>query len=216
MRLLMLLLAFGLTTPALAAPVVEDADALYGLGLSMAQQMGPFDLSAEDLDHVIKGLRDGIAGTPSQPLEGLDPKIRALVASRSGRVLAKAKAEGALFQAKVGKEPGAQTTKTGLVFVPIKPGTGASPTLANKVTVHYRGTFMDGREFDSSYKRGEPTSFPLGGVVPCWKEGVAMMKKGGKAKLVCPSDLAYGDRGAPPDISPGATLVFEVELLEIK
>ncbi|MBC7482913.1 MAG: FKBP-type peptidyl-prolyl cis-trans isomerase [Rhizobacter sp.] len=113
------------------------------------------------------------------------------------------------------KEPGAVTTASGLVYRSMKDGTGASPTAADTVKVNYRGTFPDGREFDSSYKRNEPAQFPLGGVIPCWTEGVQRMKVGGKAKLTCPAAIAYGSRGAGGSIPPNATLHFEVELLEI-
>ena len=113
------------------------------------------------------------------------------------------------------KETGAQVTKSGLVYAVIKEGTGASPKATDKVKVHYKGTFPDGKEFDSSYKRNEPTEFPLNGVIPCWTEGVQLMKTGGKAKLTCPSAIAYGQRGAGGVIPPNATLVFEIELLAI-
>jgi FKBP-type peptidyl-prolyl cis-trans isomerase FkpA len=97
----------------------------------------------------------------------------------------------------------------------LKPGTGASPKATDTVKVHYRGTLTNGTEFDSSYKRNEPTSFPLNRVIACWTEGVQKMKVAGKARLVCPSSIAYGDRGSPPSIPGGATLVFEIELLEV-
>jgi len=116
---------------------------------------------------------------------------------------------------KAAAEPGAKRTSSGLVYRELKAGTGASPTAADTVKVHYRGTLTDGTEFDSSYKRNEPISFPLRGVIPCWTEGVQMMKVGGKSQLVCPSSIAYGDIGHPPKIPGGATLVFEVELLGI-
>ena len=114
------------------------------------------------------------------------------------------------------KEPGATVSSSGLVYRSLKDGTGASPKASDKVSVHYRGTFPDGREFDSSYKRGQPISFPLSGVIPCWTEGVQRMKVGGKAKLTCPPQIAYGARGAGGVIPPNATLVFEVELLGIE
>lgn len=114
------------------------------------------------------------------------------------------------------KEPGAVVTKTGLVYRSLKDGSGASPTAAHTVKVHYKGTFPDGKEFDSSYARGTPIEFPLGGVIPCWTEGVQRMKVGGKAKLTCPSAIAYGERGAGGVIPPNATLLFEVELLGVK
>jgi FKBP-type peptidyl-prolyl cis-trans isomerase FkpA len=113
------------------------------------------------------------------------------------------------------KEAGAVVTSSGLVYRALKDGTGASPSASDKVKVHYRGTFPDGKEFDSSYKRGEPIEFPLNGVIPCWTEGVQRMKVGGKAKLTCPSAIAYGARGAAGVIPPNATLLFEVELLGI-
>jgi FKBP-type peptidyl-prolyl cis-trans isomerase FkpA len=113
------------------------------------------------------------------------------------------------------KEDGAAVSSSGLVYRSLKDGSGASPTATDKVKVHYRGTFPDGREFDSSYKRGEPIEFPLNGVIKCWTEGVQRMKVGGKAKLTCPPQIAYGERGAGGVIPPNSTLVFEVELLGI-
>ena len=98
----------------------------------------------------------------------------------------------------------------------LREGSGSSPTAADRVKVHYHGTFEDGRVFDSSVQRGEPAVFPLGGVIPCWTQGLQQMKVGGKAKLTCPPGLAYGERGAPPTIPPNATLIFEVELLAIQ
>jgi len=113
------------------------------------------------------------------------------------------------------KEPGAVVTTSGLVYRSLKDGAGASPSASDKVKVHYRGTFPDGREFDSSYKRNEAIEFPLNGVIKCWTEGVQRMKVGGKAKLTCPPAIAYGERGAGGVIPPNATLLFEVELLAI-
>ena len=113
------------------------------------------------------------------------------------------------------KEEGAVVTPSGLVYRSLKEGTGASPTASDKVKVHYRGTFPDGKEFDSSYKRNEAIEFPLNGVIKCWTEGVQRMKVGGKAKLTCPAGIAYGERGAGGVIPPNATLLFEVELLAI-
>lgn len=104
----------------------------------------------------------------------------------------------------------------GLVFQSLQEGSGASPAATDTVRVHYRGTFPDGREFDSSYKRGQPAEFPLNRVIPCWTEGVQRMKPGGKARLICPPGLAYGERGAGGVIPPNATLHFEIELLSVK
>lgn len=107
------------------------------------------------------------------------------------------------------------TTASGLIYQSLKEGTGESPKATDTVKVHYRGTFPDGKEFDSSYKRGEPTEFPLNGVIRCWTEGVQRMKPGGKAKLICPPGIAYGSRGAGGVIPPNATLHFEIELLSV-
>lgn len=108
------------------------------------------------------------------------------------------------------------TTPSGLVYQSLKEGVGASPAATDTVKVHYRGTFADGKEFDSSYKRGEPTEFPLNRVIPCWTEGVQRMKPGGKARLTCPPSIAYGERGAGGVIPPNATLTFEIELVSVR
>jgi FKBP-type peptidyl-prolyl cis-trans isomerase FkpA len=113
------------------------------------------------------------------------------------------------------KEPGAKVTASGLVFRSLQDGQGISPMATDKVRVHYRGTFPDGKEFDSSYKRNQTIEFPLNGVIPCWTEGVQLMKVGGKAKLTCPPAIAYGSRGAGGVIPPNATLQFEVELVAV-
>ena len=117
---------------------------------------------------------------------------------------------GALAQTK------SETLPSGVIIEHLKEGAGASPTAADTVVAHYRGTLMDGKEFDSSYKRGEPIAFPLNRVVPCWTQGMQKIKVGGKAKLTCPAATAYGERGVPGVIPPGATLNFEVELVSIK
>ncbi|MDD5285644.1 MAG: FKBP-type peptidyl-prolyl cis-trans isomerase [Desulfuromonadaceae bacterium] len=117
---------------------------------------------------------------------------------------------------KAAKEKGAVKTASGMVYKSIKEGKGKSPGASNVVEVNYRGTLTNGTEFDSSYKRNQSISFPLSGVIPCWTEGVQKMKAGGKARLVCPPELAYGSRGAGNAVPPNATLIFEVELLNIK
>jgi FKBP-type peptidyl-prolyl cis-trans isomerase FkpA len=123
--------------------------------------------------------------------------------------------EATAYLDKAAAQPGAQKTASGLVYRELKAGSGAHPAATDVVKVHYKGTLIDGTEFDSSYKRNEPASFPLNRVIPCWTEGVQMMKVGGKSQLVCPSAIAYGDAGSPPVIPGGATLIFEVELLGI-
>src|SRR5262249_1177399 len=106
-------------------------------------------------------------------------------------------------------------TASGLLYIPIKEGTGTSPTPADRVKVHYTGKNIDGSVFDSSVRRGQPATFGLNQIIACWQEGLQLMKAGGKARVRTPSNLAYGDSGAPPDIAPGATLDFEIELLEV-
>jgi FKBP-type peptidyl-prolyl cis-trans isomerase FkpA len=127
----------------------------------------------------------------------------------------KASSDSSGYLEKAASQPGAVKTGSGLVYREIRAGSGGSPTATDTVEVNYRGTLVDGTEFDSSYKRGEPISFPLNGVIPCWTEGLQKMKVGGKSQLVCPSAIAYKDAGSPPVIPGGATLVFEVELLAI-
>ncbi len=116
---------------------------------------------------------------------------------------------------KAAAQPGAVRTPSGLVYRELRAGSGGSPSASDTVTVNYRGTLVDGTEFDSSYKRNEPAQFPLNQVIPCWTEGLQKMKVGGKAELVCPASIAYGEAGSPPTIPGGATLIFEVELLRI-
>ena len=126
-----------------------------------------------------------------------------------------ATAQNAVLDA-AAKEPGAEVTASGIVYRSLVDGTGASPTALDRVRVHYRGTFPDGKEFDSSYARNEPADFPLNRVIKCWTTGVQRMKVGGKAKLTCPSSTAYGEKGAGDgEIPPNATLVFEVELIAV-
>jgi FKBP-type peptidyl-prolyl cis-trans isomerase FkpA len=144
------------------------------------------------------------------------PAALALVAALVAGTTSLARADDAAALAAAGKEKGAVTTPSGLVFLSVKDGSGAKPTALDTVKVNYRGTFTDGREFDSSAKNGGPISFPLNKVIKCWTEGVQMMKVGGKAKLTCPSAIAYGPRGAGGGaIPPDATLQFDVELLSI-
>ena len=146
--------------------------------------------------------------------------IRRLAIRLATMALAGAAASSGFAQttsaAEAAKEIGATVTPSGLVYRSLHEGAGAAPSASSVVKVHYRGTFLDGREFDSSYKRGEPIEFPLNGVIKCWTEGVQKMKVGGKAKLTCPASIAYGSRGAGGVIPPNATLNFDVELLGVK
>jgi FKBP-type peptidyl-prolyl cis-trans isomerase FkpA len=129
--------------------------------------------------------------------------------------LSQEKQNGQAYLDKAAEQPGAKRTTSGLLYVPITEGSGASPTPADRVKVHYTGKLIDGTVFDSSVRRGQPATFGLNQIIACWQEGLQLMRAGGKARIVSPSKLAYGDSGAPPDIPPGATLDFEIELLEV-
>jgi FKBP-type peptidyl-prolyl cis-trans isomerase FkpA len=222
MRIRLLCFAIGLlflTTPLSAAspdPVNDDQKTLYALGLAISQSLGTFSLSETELDMVKNGITDGVLKRPQKvDLQTFGPKIQQLQQSRLSVAAESEKKAGAAFTAKAASEKGATKTESGIVITSIKPGTGAMPKATDTVKVHYHGTLTDGTVFDSSIKRGEPATFPLNKVIKCWTEGVQQIKVGGKSRLVCPSNLAYGDSGSPPVIKPGSTLVFEVELLEI-
>jgi FKBP-type peptidyl-prolyl cis-trans isomerase FkpA len=201
-------------TPARTAALTDEQKPIYALGLLLQRSLDQFDLTAAELDIVKRALTDAAARKPAIDIEEWGPKIEAFAGARAARVVAREKAASVAYLAKAAAEPGVVRTDSGLVYRDLSAGTGPSPTASDTVKVHYRGTLINGTEFDSSYKRNEPAQFPLGGVIPCWTEGVQKLKVGGKARLVCPSDLAYGDAGRP-SIPGGATLVFEVELLEI-
>ncbi|HLF55958.1 MAG TPA: FKBP-type peptidyl-prolyl cis-trans isomerase [Thermoanaerobaculia bacterium] len=193
----------------------EDAKTVYAVGFSLWRNLAQLDLSPEEVAIVRRALDDAAAGRePAISIDQYTPKIQAFARARSTRRAAAEKEKGVAFLAAAAAEPGAVKTESGLVYRELVAGTGAVPAATDTVSVHYRGTLVDGTQFDSSYERGEPAQFPLNRVVRCWTEGLQLMKVGGKARLVCPSDLAYGDRGRP-SIPPGATLVFEVELLDI-
>jgi len=192
----------------------EDAKTIYAIGLTLWRNLSSLDLSAEEIELIERALADSAAGKPAVELNEYGPKIQALARERATRRAEKEKGLGAEYLAKAAAEPGAVRTESGMVYRELVAGVGDSPIGDQAVKVHYRGTLVDGTEFDSSYGRGEPAEFPLSRVIKCWSEGMQRMKPGGRAILVCPSELAYGDRGRP-GIPGGATLVFDVELLEI-
>jgi len=194
----------------------EDEKTLYALGLALSRNVASFGLSAADLELVKEGLADGALNRqPKVEFETYAPKIQQLKQARSAAAAEQEKKASEPFLAKAAAEKGATKTASGLIYSEITPGTGEQPKATDTVKVHYKGTLTDGTVFDSSVQRGQPATFPLNGVIKCWTEGVQMMKVGGKSKLICPADIAYGDHGSPPKIKPGATLIFEVELLDI-
>src|SRR6185369_12596365 len=209
---LALLLVF--VAPVLAAdPQTDEQKAFYALGVGLSKQLMQLQpLTAGEVEMINAGLGDALNGKPAKAdPEQFGPKIREIAQARMKVAGEAEKKKGVEFL-----EKGAKKNESGLVYSETTPGTGDQPKASDTVKVNYRGTLIDGTEFDSSYKRNQPATFPLSGVIKCWTEGLQLMKVGGKSKLVCPSDIAYGDRGSPPTIKPGSTLIFEVELLSIE
>ena len=216
-----LLLATGCPPPAKAPEQpkldTDDAKAIYALGLLIAERIDQFQLSESELAVFEEGLSDGVMKREKK----VDPKtlgqqMQAFAKARQMAAAETEKKESAAYVDQMAAEPGATKAPEGYVLKTITDGTGPNPSPNDVVKVNYHGTLRDGTVFDSSVQRGEPAEFPLGHVIPCWTDALQKMKVGGKYKLTCPSDIAYGDRGSPPAIRPGAALTFEVELLEIK
>lgn len=194
----------------------DDERILYALGVVLGENIGDFSLSEAEYAVVASGMADAVRDAEYRVDMGLyGPRIQELADRRLSAGVEIEKAAAAEFAAEIAAEPGAELSTSGLVFVPVNPGEGAMPAATDVVRVHYHGTLRDGSVFDSSRERGTPAEFGLNQVIPCWTEGVQKMQVGSTARLLCPSDIAYGDRGAPPDIPGGAALLFEVELLEI-
>ena len=195
----------------------------YAIGVDIGNSLSPVKAEV-DIDALINGMEEALAGKTPR----LDDETREKVKSEVSRRLqakqmeertakaAAAKEAGEKFLAENGKREGVKTTASGLQYEILTEGSGAMPKATDKVTVHYKGTLIDGTEFDSSYSRGQPVTFPLGNVIPGWTEGLQLVKAGGKAKLYIPSALAYGERGAGAKIGPNEALVFEVELVSIE
>jgi FKBP-type peptidyl-prolyl cis-trans isomerase len=194
----------------------DDQKTIYAIGQAMARQLEQFGFTPGEVTILVAGVQDALTKAKAPiDVEAQSKQIRPFAEKRQAAAVAKEKEASKPFLDKAAAEPGAKKTESGLIITEITPGTGPSPKDTDKVKVNYKGTLTDGTEFDSSYKRNEPATFPLKGVIKCWTEALQLMKVGGKSKLVCPSDIAYGNSGRPPLIKPGAPLVFEVELLEI-
>ncbi len=194
----------------------DDQKTIYAMGLTLAGNLALFNFSEEEFELVVEGIRDGaLKRPPKVDAKQYRAKIQTL---RRSRLQTQAEAEKKASQAFLDKEAameGAERSESGLVYREIEAGSGESPTRTNTVRVHYHGTLRDGTVFDSSVDRGTPFVTKLTSVIACWTEGVQKMAVGGKARLVCPSQIAYRDRGSPPHIKPGATIAFDVELIEI-
>jgi FKBP-type peptidyl-prolyl cis-trans isomerase FkpA len=200
--------------PAPLELTTDDEKAVYAVGLTMYRQLAQLDLSPAEMEIVKRALADAVANKPLVELSEWSPKVQPFAIARGARVKEREKAASAVYLAKAAAEPGAVKSESGMIYREVRPGTGESPKATDTVKVNYRGTLINGTEFDSSYKRNEPAQFALNAVIKCWTEGVQKIKTGGKSVLICPSDLAYGDQGRP-SIPGGATLIFEIELLEI-
>lgn len=190
----------------------------YSIGLNIG-----FNFKKQNLDlnpdALLSGVKDAMANKPAMTENEVRDTMAAFQKEMADKQKAagdKNKADGEKFLADNKKKSGVKTTASGLQYKVLKDGSGATPGPTDTVTVNYRGTLIDGTEFDSSYKRGEPATFPVGGVIKGWTEALQMMKKGSKYQLFIPASLAYGERGAPPDIGANSTLIFEVELVDIK
>jgi FKBP-type peptidyl-prolyl cis-trans isomerase len=193
----------------------DDDKTLYALGLVFANQLGVFKLTPTELEIVKAGLTDGILKKPAKvELETFGPKIKPLADARIAAGAVDEKKKGKAFLDTIAAKPKIKKTASGLLMETITEGSGKSPAPTDKVKVNYKGALIDGKVFDSSEKHGGPSTISLTQVVKCWVEGIGLMKPGGKAKLYCPSEIAYGDR-PNGEIPAGATLVFDVELLEI-
>lgn len=206
-------------------PYDDEKMPFYALGVNLAKQVGGQTgfkslLEDDELEMVLKGFGEEIQGTSTSDAETVlmtfGPTLNKILQERSSGLVDRIKEEGEEFiNGFLDCNDDAVKTESGMVYYSMKEGDGASPDVSNTVEVHYHGTLIDGTVFDSSVERGQTISFPLGGVIKGWQEGLAMMKEGGKATLIIPSDLAYGDAGSGDTIPPGATLKFEVELFKV-
>ena len=193
----------------------DDDKTLYTIGQLLARSVAPLGLSDAELDTLVDGLRDGALGAePQVDLREQGPKVQAFTAARMKAVADSERDAGSAWVLEAAAAEGAEQTDSGLVFRSTGDGEGDSPQATDRVKVHYTGTLRDGTVFDSSRERGEPAVFPLNRVIPCWTEALQRMKPGGTAEIVCPSDIAYGDRGSG-QIPPGAAIAFDVELIEV-
>jgi FKBP-type peptidyl-prolyl cis-trans isomerase FklB len=223
-RFILIFSAFLLTLPLFAQekspPLKDQKDKVsYSIGLNIGSNLSRQNVEINP-EALVAGIKDAIAQKPQLTQDQIKEVMTAWEKDMQAKQKAageKSAAEGTKFLEENKKKEGVKTTASGLQYKVIKEGTGAQPKATDTVTVNYRGTLIDGKEFDSSYKRGQPATFPLsGGVIKGWTEGLQLMKTGSKYQLFVPSALAYGERAVGPDISPNSALIFEIELLEAK
>lgn len=205
-------------------PIAEtwDQKASYALGINIGGNLGPDDLEL-DAELVLRGFKDGLEGNEALDSDEIDSVLSELGAKMQEHgdrerqaAMQENTARSAAFLAAKASEDGIVKTDSGLLYRELRAGSGDSPTADQAVTVHYRGTLIDGTQFDSSYDRDQTMTFPVGGVIPGWTEALQLMKPGAKWELFIPADLGYGNHGSPPAIPPAAALIFEVELLEVE
>lgn len=213
---LVVCLAIGARAAAAGDPKTEHEKTVYSLGLALAESTRDFALNESEIDFFLSGVTDALRGQPPKvALSEYRPKIDRLFKERQAAFAEREKQASAEFVAAASQQDGAETSPSGMIFRQLQVGSGASPSSADSVTVHYTGTLRDGTVFDSSRDRGEPARFPLSRVIPCWTEALQRMKVGGSASITCPATIAYGERGKG-QIPPGAALRFDVELLSIE
>jgi FKBP-type peptidyl-prolyl cis-trans isomerase FkpA/FKBP-type peptidyl-prolyl cis-trans isomerase FklB len=214
------MLCLGTTAVFAAAPepTTDEQKTFYALGLAINNSLSNFNLSEPEFELVKSGIADGFFKRPPKvDLKAFGLKISELQQARASVIAEAEKKVGAAFLAKAATEPGAKKTESGAILITIKEGNGATPKIADIVKLHYLGTLVDGTVFDDSAKQGgNPATLRVNEMSKCWVEGIQQIKVGGKSKLVCPSNLGYRDKGLPPLIKPGATLVFEIALLEVE
>jgi FKBP-type peptidyl-prolyl cis-trans isomerase FklB len=195
----------------------------YTIGVNIGQDFKSQKMDI-DADLLLAGIKDSLAGKElrlteeemASEIQQFQQDMQAKMMAEMEALSAKNKADGEAFLAENAKQEGVVVTASGLQYKVLEAGEGDSPVPSDVVTVHYRGTLVDGTQFDSSYDRGQPATFPVGGVIPGWTEALQLMKPGAKWQLVIPADLAYGERGAGQAIGPNSTLLFDVELLSVE
>lgn len=223
--LLLALFATGCNQGGVGASSIktDDEKVIYSLGKNFGDRVKAYDLTDKEQKILVTGIMDSLNTKEAKAeVANFGMEIAKFADKRSKAIAEKEKEDAKSYLEKMQKEEGAETLKSGIVFKTLKEGEGAMPKETDTVKVNYHGTLRDGEVFDSSTEKlagsprePEPATFPLNRVIPCWTEAVQKIKVGGKAKITCPSETAYGDRGAPPKIKPGAPLTFDVELLEI-
>ena len=193
----------------------DDHKVLYAVGQALARNIANLEFTPEELVYVNAGLNEGASGAdPRIDMTVYGPMLDTTMRTRMNEVTQKEREAGQAYCDSMAQEEGAEKLASGMVFRLITEGDGPMPTATDSVKVHYHGTLRDGTVFDSSRDK-DPAQFNVGGVIPCFSEGLQKLKVGGKAKLTCPAEIAYGDRGRPGSIRPGAALTFEIELVEL-